>query len=171
MAAGILAGITGNRANGIVIDAPVKGRDEAGSDLIRTRTREAYEHDIKTRLVPGGWIILIQTRWHEDDLAGSILPKDWAGESGVIPCRDGAHWNVLCVPARADRHDDPLKREIGEYLWPQWFDRAHWAQFERVPRTWSALYQQKPAPDTGTVFESGWLHDYERPPRCRAEMR
>jgi predicted phage terminase large subunit-like protein len=166
MAAGILAGITGNRAHGIVIDDPVKGRDEAGSDVIRTRTREAYEDDVKTRLVPGGWIILIQTRWHEDDLAGSILPKDWAGESGVIPCRDGVDWNVLCIPARADRHDDPLKREIGEYLWPQWFDRAHWAQFERVPRTWSALYQQKPAPDTGTVFESSWLHDYERaPPR------
>jgi predicted phage terminase large subunit-like protein len=164
MAAGILSAITGNRANGIVIDDPVKGRDEASSEVIRRRTREAYEDDIKTRLVPGGWIILIQTRWHEDDLAGSILPEDWSGESGVIACRDGMDWNVLCVPACADRDDDPLGRKPGEYLWPQWFDRAHWAQFERVPRTWSALYQQKPAPETGIVFEAAWLRTYDRVP-------
>jgi predicted phage terminase large subunit-like protein len=164
MAAGILSAITGNRASGIVIDDPVKGRDEAGSDVIRKRTREAYEDDIKTRLVPGGWIILIQTRWHEDDLAGSILPENWSGESGLIACRDGMDWNVVCVPACADRLDDPLERAIGDYLWPQWFDRTHWAQFERVPRTWSALYQQKPAPETGIVFEAGWLKSYERAP-------
>jgi len=170
MAAGILSAITGNRANGIVIDDPVKGRDEASSEVIRRRTREAYEDDIKTRLVPGGWIILIQTRWHEDDLAGSILPEDWAGESGVIVCRDGMDWNVLCVPACADRDDDPLGRKPGEYLWPQWFDRAHWAQFERVPRTWSALYQQKPAPETGIVFEAAWLRTYDRMP-ARENLR
>ena len=110
MAAGIQAGLTGNRADGIVIDDPVKGRDEANSEAIRTATRDAYEDDVKTRLTPGGWIILIQTRWHQDDLAGSILPADWAGESGLIRCRDGLDWNVLCVPARADRHDDPLGR-------------------------------------------------------------
>jgi predicted phage terminase large subunit-like protein len=166
MAPGILSGVTGHRADGIVIDDPVKGRNQAGSDVIRKRTREAYEDDIKTRLLPGGWIILIQTRWHEDDLAGGILPEGWAGESGLIPCRDGMDWNVVCVPARADRLDDPLGRSVGEYLWPQWFDREHWAQFERVPRTWSALYQQKPAPETGIVFEAGWLRSYDRlPPR------
>src|SRR5262249_37922470 len=96
IAAGIQARLTGNRADGIVIDDPVKGRDEANSQTIRTATREAYDDDIKTRLAPGGWLILIQTRWHQDDLAGSILPADWAGESGVIRCRDGLDWTVLC---------------------------------------------------------------------------
>jgi hypothetical protein len=166
LAAGILAGITGNRAHGLVIDDPVKGREEAESELIRARTRAAYEDDLMTRLVPGGWIILIQTRWHEDDLAGTILPRDWDGESGLIRCRDGKDWQVLCIPARADRADDPLGRKVGEYLWPSWFDGEHWEQFERNPRTWSALYQQKPAPETGTVFLAEWLKAYDvMPPR------
>ena len=168
MATGIQSAVTGNRANGLIIDDPVKGRDEADSALIRARTREGYEDDLKTRLVPGGWIILIQTRWHEDDLAGSILPEGWAGESGPIRCRDGAMWDVLCLPARADRPDDPLERTIGDYLWPEWFDREHWEQFERIPRTWSALYQQKPAPETGDVFEAAWLKTYERGPNFKA---
>jgi hypothetical protein len=160
MATGINAGVTGNRASGLIIDDPVKGREGADSELIRRKTREAYEDDLKTRLLPGGWIILIQTRWHEDDLAGSILPERWVGESGPLLCRDGKIWDVVCLPAKCDRADDPLGRGIGEYLWPEWFDRAHWEEFERNPRTWSALYQQKPAPDTGIFFEAAWLKTY-----------
>lgn len=165
MSGGILSGITGNRANGIVIDDPVKGRDEADSETIRKRTVEAYEDDIKTRLLPGGWMLLIQTRWNEDDLAGQILPESWKGESGLIRCRDGFDWEVLCLPAKCERHDDPLGREVGEYLWPEWFDRRHWAQFESNPRTWSALYQQRPAPETGSYFKSEWLKPYTRDQR------
>ena len=166
MAGGILSGMTGNRANGIIIDDPVKGRDEADSEVIRKRTREAYEDDIKTRLMPGGWITLIQTRWHEDDLAGSILPANWNGESGLIRCRDGFDWDVLCLPAKCERADDPLGRRVGEYLWPEWFDRRHWAQFERNARTWSALYQQRPAPEEGAFFQAEWLRDCAMlPPR------
>ena len=160
MATGINAGVTGNRANGLIIDDPVKGREDADSEQIRRKTREAYEDDLKTRLQPGGWIILIQTRWHEDDLAGSILPEQWAGESGALLCRDGKVWDVVCLPAKCDRADDPLGRPIGEYLWPEWFNRTHWEEFERNPRTWSALYQQKPAPDTGIFFEAAWLKTY-----------
>ncbi len=103
MATGINAGVTGNRASGLIIDDPVKGREDADSELIRRKTREAYEDDLKTRLLPGGWIILIQTRWHEDDLAGSILPERWAGESGALQCRDGKVWDVVCLPAKCDR--------------------------------------------------------------------
>lgn len=164
MSGGILSGITGNRAKGVVIDDPVKGRDEAESPQIRKRTREAYEDDIKTRILPGAWIILIQTRWHQDDLAGSILPEGWNGESGLIRCRDGMDWYVLCVPAKAERQDDPLGRKVGEYLWPQWFTRQHWAQFESNARTWSALYQQRPTPSTGSYFLADWLRPYEKLP-------
>src|SRR5262249_25013857 len=102
MATGIAAGVTGNRANGIIIDDPIKGREEADSEHIRAKIRAGYEDDLKTRLIPGGWVILIQTRWHEDDLAGSILPEGWAGESGAIRCRDGATWEVICLPAKCD---------------------------------------------------------------------
>src|SRR5262249_51148276 len=88
MALGIASGVTGNRAHGIIIDDPVKSREEADSELMRLKTRRAYEDDLMTRLAPGGFVILIQTRWHEDDLAGSILPADWAGASGPVKCRD-----------------------------------------------------------------------------------
>lgn len=164
MSAGILAGITGNRADLAVVDDPVKGRAEAESDVIRTRTVEAFDDDVKTRLKPGGSIIIIQTRWHEEDLAGSILPVGYNGESGIIHCRDGQDWEVICLPAKSEHRDDPLHREVGQYLWPEWFDRKHWAQFESKPRTWASLYQQRPAPEEGDLFRREWLRPYETAP-------
>lgn len=153
MAAGILSGVTGNRADGIVIDDPIKGRAQADSPTIRDTTWDAYNNDLKTRLMPGGWIALIQTRWDEDDVAGRILPENWAGESGRILCRDGQYWEVVCLQARCEVQGDPLGRKIGEYLWPEWFGREHWAQFEGLPRTWSSLYQQLPRPLEGSLFK------------------
>lgn len=153
MSCGILSGITGNRANGIIIDDPIKGREQANSETVRAKTWDAYEDDLKTRLIPGGWIVLIQTRWHEDDLAGRILPTNWNGESGRILCKDGNEWEVLCLQARCEVDNDPLGRQRGEYLWPEWFDRKHWAQFEQNARTWAALYQQRPTPLDGDLFK------------------
>jgi predicted phage terminase large subunit-like protein len=161
MSGGILSGITGNRADLIVVDDPIKGRQDAESDVIRKRTIEAFDDDVKTRLKPGGSIIIIQTRWHEEDLAGSILPIDYSGESGEILCRDGQVWEVICIPAKAERADDPLGRAVGEYIWPEWFPADHWAQFERKPRTWASLYQQRPAPEEGDLFRAEWLRPYE----------
>ena len=153
MACGILGGVTGNRANGIIIDDPVKGRQQANSEATRAATVAAYKDDILTRLVPGGFVIIIQTRWHQDDLSGHILPDDWKGESGTIRCKDGNDWEVICLQARCEVENDPLGRSIGEYLWPEWFDRKHWAQFESNLRTWTALYQQLPSPEEGDLFK------------------
>lgn len=168
MAGGILSGITGNRANLVIIDDPVKGRQEADSETTRKRTIEAYQDDLMTRLIPGGSVVLIQTRWNEGDLAGSILPEGYDGASGPILCRDGQVWEVICLQARAERDDDPLGRQVGEFLWPEWFDRDHWRQFERVPRTWASLFQQRPAPDDGDIFKREWVQTYETlPGGCR----
>jgi hypothetical protein len=153
IATGILGGVTGNRANGIIIDDPVKGREQADSPTIRDKTWDAYNDDLKTRLIPGGWVVVIQTRWHEDDLAGRILPEDWKGESGPILCRDGNVWEVVCLQARCEVQNDPLGRKIGEYLWPEWFTEKHWAQFQSNVRTWASLYQQLPRPMEGTLFK------------------
>src|SRR5690606_29981722 len=106
MGGGILSGITGNRADFIPIDDPIKGRQEADSEVIRKSTLEAYQDDVLTRLKPGGSVMITQTRWHEADLAGSILPEGWNGESGMIECRDGETWEVICIPAKATRPDD-----------------------------------------------------------------
>jgi predicted phage terminase large subunit-like protein len=166
MGGGILSGITGNRADFIPIDDPIKGRQEADSEAVRKSTVDAYQEDILTRLKPGGSLMITQTRWHEADLAGTILPEGWAGQSGMIECRDGNTWEVICIPAKCERADDPLGREIGEYIWPEWFPADHWKTFERMPRTWSALYQQKPSPDTGDYFKREWLIPVDTlPPR------
>jgi predicted phage terminase large subunit-like protein len=164
MSAGIQAGITGNRANGIVIDDPFKNRLEADSETTRQRVREEFEDSAKTRLLPGGWIILINTRWHEDDLSGGLLPEDYAGQSGPVLCRDGQWWDVLNIPAKAEHSDDPLGRKPGEYLWPEWFPQQHWAQWEHNPRaarTWAALFQQRPKAGEGLEFKREWFNWYD----------
>jgi len=159
MSGGILSGITGNRADGLLVDDPVKGRQDADSETIQKRTKEEFDDSLKTRLKPGGWIILIQTRWSERDLAGQILPESWDGESGPILCRDGLVWEVLSIPAQAEQND-PLGREPGEMLWSEWFDAAHWENYRGNPRTWSALYQQRPAPADGTFYQREWFRRY-----------
>ncbi|MBI1405247.1 MAG: hypothetical protein GC145_03870 [Caulobacter sp.] len=163
MGAGILAGLTGNRADLIVIDDPVKGRAEADSALIRRRTREEFDDTVRTRLKAGGRIVLIQTRWHEDDLAGQLLPADYDGRSGPVACRDGEVWEVVNLPAQAERADDPLGRAAGEYLWPEYWGPEHWSQFRVNPRTWNALFQQRPRPDEGSYFERSKFRRFADP--------
>lgn len=169
MAAGILAGITGNRANGVIIDDPVANREQADSATIREKIYAEYVDTALTRLLPGGYVILIMTRWHSDDLAGAILPEDYYGESGVIDCRDGQTWEVLSLPAKCERADDPLGRQIGDYIWPEWFKPRHFATWENNPRarrTWAALYQQRPTIEGGLHFarsDFGW-YDPDLPP-------
>lgn len=163
IAAGLLAGITGNRASGWIIDDPVKGREDADSETFQSKTIEAYQDDLLTRCMPNAWGALIMTRWNENDLAGSILPEDYTGQSGMVLCRDGLYWEVLNIPAKAEHPDDPLGREIGEYLWPEWFPREHWAMFEnnetrKGQRTWSSLYQQRPTPQGNTTLNAEKIH-------------
>lgn len=160
-AAGLLAGLTSSRCDLGIIDDPVAGREEAESDTIRGKTRQAYDDDFLTRLKPKASIILIQTRWHQEDLAGGILPVDYDGRSGPVKCRDGQVWEVLNIPAKCERDDDPLGREIGEYLWPEWFSERHWRIYEANPRTWASLYQQRPAPEEGVHFKREWFDRYQ----------
>lgn len=162
MAAGILTGITGNRADGVIWDDLIKGREQADSDIVRNKTWEAYVDDLLTRKKPRAWEIGITTRWHEDDVAGRILPENYNGESGFIRCRDGNEWYVVCLPAECERDDDILGRKVGDILWPEWYTKEMFAPFKRNPRTWSSLYQQRPAPDSGVLFKGEWLKTFEQ---------
>jgi hypothetical protein len=164
MAAGLLAGITGNRADGVIIDDPVANREQADSAGLREKTYNEYIDTAMTRAKPKMWTIIIQTRWHEEDLAGAILPQDYSGESGYIDCRDGQRWEVLSIPAEAEREDDVLGRKPGEFLWPEWFPKEHWSTWRdnpRAARTWAALYQQRPAPFTGVHFNREMFKMYD----------
>lgn len=113
------------------------------------------------------------TRWHQQDLAGGILPEDWQGESGAIRCRDGKVWHVICLPAEAERADDPLGRKVGERLWPQWFTADHFATFKKQLRTWSALFQQRPTDPEGMYYRRAWFKTItrDRVPELVREVR
>lgn len=156
-AAGVGVGIAGFRADVAIIDDPIRSREDADSETVRERVWEWYKSDLSTRLKPGGRIILIQTRWHEDDLAGRLLEEMAKG---------GDKWDVVSLPAIAEAND-LLGRRPGEWLWDDAYGYASFLQHEQrsqTARNWSALYQQQPTPDSGDYFNAEWLRAYDRHP-------
>ena len=170
VAAGVGTGIAGKRADIAFIDDPFKSRKDADSDVQRETVWNWYLGDVRARLKPNGAIAIINTRWHEDDLCGRILPESYAGESGWIKARDGEWWFVVSVQALAEREDDLLGRAHGESYWPDYYTREALEQ-ERVsqpPRNWSALYQQRPSPEEGDYYKREWFQWYDELPQyCR----
>jgi hypothetical protein len=163
MAAGMLAGITGNRCDLLILDDPVANREQADSATIREKIYAEYIDTAMTRAKPWMSVIIVMTRWQEDDLVGAILPENYEGESGMIQGRDGQLWNVVCIPAESEREDDVLGRKVGAFLWPEWFPREHWTTWRdnpRAARTWAALFQQRPAPYGGVHFNREMFQYY-----------
>lgn len=152
-AVGVGTATTGRGAHLGLIDDPFKDRQDADSELQRNRVWDWYRSTFYTRLMPGGAIVLIQTRWHEDDLAGRCLEQDGRLE-------DGGQWDVLDLPA--------ISAE-GEPLWPEWYDLDALERIKATigPREWSALYQQKPQPDEGTFFQRLWFPQWNELPQVR----
>lgn len=152
-AAGVGTGIAGFRAKFGLIDDPIRSRQDADSELIRDRIWDWYINDFRTRLVPGAAEILIQTRWHEDDLAGRAL--------------NHSNWHVVSLPAIAEENDQ-LGRTVGEPLWDDdaygYGEQLQELRANTPARTWSALYQQRPAPEEGDYFKTEWLKPYEKAP-------
>ena len=114
--------LPGRRANGILIDDPIKGIKQADSETVRDNVWDTYVTDVRSRLKVGDerqWIVIVNTRWHVDDLCGRILPQ-WDGKSGYYTAPDGERWYVLNLPMEAEE-DDPLDRAPGAMLWPEWF--------------------------------------------------
>lgn len=165
-AVGVGGSVTGRRGDLGIIDDPVKGRTEADSESVRDKLWEWYKSDFRTRLKPEAAIVIIQTRWHEDDLSGRILPDDYDGRSGPVMARDGETWEVISLPMEAGEND-ALGRKPGELLWPDWFT-PQWVEQEKRsqgPRNWNSLYQQNPTPDDGTLFKRDDINWYKRKPK------
>ena len=151
--AGVGGGITGMGGNIILIDDPFKDRASADSPTIRQNIWDWYTSTLYTRLAPGGGIIIINTRWHMDDLSGRLLAAEAAG--------DGDKWQVINFPAIAEQ-DEPHRR-AGEALDPA---RYSLEQLQKIKsaigsRDWEALYQQHPTPDGGSVFREEWFHRWK----------
>jgi len=143
--AGVGAGITGRRADLITIDDPLKGRQEADSISTRDTAWNWYRAEVITRLKPGGRVVLIMTRWHQDDPAGRLI------EDMKVK---GDQWRIINLPAIAEDHDE-LGREPGEALWPEWEDVPALRRKHAVigEREWAALFQQRPQPMEGSLFK------------------
>ena len=152
-------GISGFRANLGVGDDLFGSREDAYSDTVRQKRWDWYVDDFSARLKPGAKRILMNTRWHEEDVAGRVLEQI---ERKEIKGR------VISIPAIAEEND-PLGRKPGEYLWddPDGYDYGAFLrarQRETSPMMWSALYQQRPAPEEGDYFKAAWLKPYDKLP-------
>lgn len=153
-AAGVGGSVTGRRADLAIIDDPVKSREEADSETIREKQWAWWRDDMTTRLKPGAAVVVIMTRWHEDDLGGRII-KDLQNSSQRV--------KLLSLSMEA-LENDPLGRAVGDPLWPEWFTPQMLETAKREPRTWSALYQQQPRPIGGGEFKIEWLSYWQRQP-------
>jgi predicted phage terminase large subunit-like protein len=153
VAAGVGGGITGKGAHILVIDDPVKNRDDAESANARESTWDWYTSTAYTRLAPGGGVLVILTRWHDDDLAGRLLKAADA---------NGEQWEVVNYPARAEV--DEQFRKAGEALHRERYDEEALARIEKAvgPRDWSALYQQNPVADDGDYFTRDMVQYYDQ---------
>ena len=138
--------ITGRGADLLLVDDPTKGQEEAESETQRRKLKDWYASVAYTRLMPGGAVIVIQTRWHEDDLAGWLL-------------REHQHegWEVLSLPALSDD---------GEALWPEAYPAERLAEIKLAvgSRVWEALYQQRPSPAEGGLIKRNWWKFYRETP-------
>lgn len=149
LSAGVGGPITGKTASVAIIDDPIKNAEEANSAIDRQHKWEWLQSTLYTRLEQDASIILIMTRWHEDDLAGRLLSQmDKGGES----------WTVISLPAIAE-DDDPLGRRQGDPLWPEKKDKNFLEAQQRAmgPYYWQAQYQQHPTPIGGGLFKRDWF--------------
>jgi predicted phage terminase large subunit-like protein len=158
-AAGVRGPITGRRADLVLIDDPVKSWAEAESLVFRDSLYDWYRAELTARLKPDGAIVLIMTRWHEDDLAGRLL-------------RAEDEWSRLTLPALA-LPGDPLGRAMGEALWPEWQDELAIERRRREvgERAFAALYQQSPGPADAALFNTAKIRRLAEAPELTRSIR
>jgi len=155
MSAGVGGAVTGRGAHVLLIDDPVKNREEAESETTRQAIWDWYTSTAYTRLAPGGGVLLIMTRWHDDDLSGRL-------EKAM---KEGAdQWEIVKYPALA-KEDEPYRKK-GQALHPSRYDEKALTRIQKTigPRDWAALYQQDPRPEEGAFFEkehANWYDFYD----------
>ncbi|MPZ99702.1 MAG: phage terminase large subunit [Dehalococcoidia bacterium] len=144
LAAGVGGSITGQGADVLLIDDPIRNRRDADSLVYRDAAWDWYSDVASTRLEGLGAVILCNTRWHQDDLAGRLLEAE-PGE-----------WEELRVPAIAEA-GDPLGREVGEALWPARFPLSRLEKIRSSSVDFDALYQGMPTSRGGATFRREWF--------------
>lgn len=143
LSSGLGGQITGEGANLLIIDDPIKNRQEANSKTYRDRIWNEWESTLSTRLAEDAVVIVIMTRWHEDDLAGRLIENEG--------------FEYINLPALAEENDI-IDREEGQALWPWKYSRKYLeTRKERLSaKVWNSLYQGKPSIEEGTQFKSSY---------------
>lgn len=139
--------LTGRGAHWLIIDDPFKNDEEAYSTTIRDQLWNWFTKTAYTRLMPGGRVLIIMTRWHEDDIVGRIFDTEY------MDPEEAKQWYVLKLPAIHD----------GKALWPERYPIETLNSIRRTlgPSAWSALYQGEPTPDGGLFFKDEWIVEYD----------
>lgn len=146
MATSVGGSITGKGADVMCLDDLHRSRADANSESNRQRVWDAWQADMQTRLMPGGRVILVMTRWHEDDIAGRLIHR---GKK-----KTGDAWDVVSLPAIINENTPDEQA-----LWPEWFtlESMRRRRDNMTPRDWAALYQQQPRPPDGSLFKTSWF--------------
>lgn len=154
---GIGQGISGFRANIAAVDDPFSSRESAESPTVRESVYSWFMDDLTTRLLPNSPIMIIATRWHEDDLCGRLeqMTKDGVG----LP------YSIINFPALAE-DDDPLGRPEGEPLWPEFYTKDFLLNLKATmaPRGWNSLYCGRPVDVGGGVLKTDMISRYDKLP-------
>jgi predicted phage terminase large subunit-like protein len=151
--------ITGRGADVLIIDDPIKNSEEAQSPALRQKLWDWFTQDAMTRMMTKfACVVIVHTRWHEDDLIGRITDP-------TNPCysdEEAQKWKIINLPAIA-LENDPLGRKPGEALWPERFDLDFLYAARRLDsKGFSALYQQQPSPEDGDLFRAEWITTYDK---------
>lgn len=169
-AAGVGGAITGRSGHLLIVDDPVKNREDAESDRIMEKLNDWYTSTLYTRLEPHvGAIVIIQTRWSENDMIGQLMEN----EKNVSE-KGRENWTIVDLPALYEDPDDRPKlpdhcpvisdwrTEIDEPLCPQRYDSDALARIREAigSRDFASLYQQRPAPEGGNMFAPDWWKYY-----------
>lgn len=172
-AVGVGGGLTGFGGKILIADDLIKDAEAAGSDLILKNTWDWYQMVFRSRLAPGGGILLIGTRWHWNDPSGRAIEIDQEAFKAGVPEYERENWDIISYPALAEGDEylmrdgtiqtDPeggaenavrLLRNKGGALHPERYPVSELRKIRNVltPTNWSALYQQQPTPEEGSFF-------------------
>lgn len=157
---GVLAGITGQGADLMIIDDPIKNREEANSETHRQKIWDEWIDSFSTRLHPGAIVILILTRWHEDDLQGRLLNPEYG---------EPLNWQVYNFPLEAEEND-VLGRKAGEPLWPERYGYSFIAERKKYPSSFNSLYQGRPTSQEGNLLKRDWWQYYDVLPHIQKRI-
>jgi predicted phage terminase large subunit-like protein len=157
---GILAGVTGEGADLMIIDDPIKNREEADSEVYRDKMWAEWIDSFSTRLHPGAICIFIMTRWHEDDLIGRLQNAEY-GEP--LPM------TMINLPLEAEE-GDMLGRDPGEPLWPERYSYDFIEVRKKYPSSFNALYQGRPTSQEGNMLKRDWWRYYNQLPPMASQL-